>query len=263
MNGLLVTVLLASLAGSLHCAGMCGPFVAFYAGGDRSRGARRGLPHLLYSLGRLAGYALLGALAGSVGAALDMAGERFAGVQRIALVVAGVLIIAWGLVTLLRVWGVNVPELLPAPQWVRRFVANAMKSFAHRPPVVKASLLGLLSVLLPCGWLYAFALSAAGTGSAWAGALVMTAFWAGTLPVMVGLGVGVQAVTGRLRRHAPAITAIALMLVGLWAVLGRMPVIGRAFADEGRVAPVNVEEAQDHAEHAGDEVPPCCQEDRD
>ena len=37
----LLTVFVASLVGSLHCVGMCGPFVAFYAGADGSGGIRR------------------------------------------------------------------------------------------------------------------------------------------------------------------------------------------------------------------------------
>ncbi|MBE7450024.1 MAG: sulfite exporter TauE/SafE family protein [Kofleriaceae bacterium] len=42
----------------------------------------------------------------------------------------------------------------------------------------RAALLGLLSAALPCGWLWAFVVVAAGTGSPVGGALVMTAFWA-------------------------------------------------------------------------------------
>ena len=38
MTGLLLTVFAASLVGSLHCVGMCGPFVAFYSGSDGSSG---------------------------------------------------------------------------------------------------------------------------------------------------------------------------------------------------------------------------------
>ena len=37
---LLGTVFMASLAGSLHCAGMCGGFVAFYSGNDPGKRGR-------------------------------------------------------------------------------------------------------------------------------------------------------------------------------------------------------------------------------
>ena len=41
MTTLLLTVFVASVVGSLHCIGMCGPFVVFYSGSDGSGGARR------------------------------------------------------------------------------------------------------------------------------------------------------------------------------------------------------------------------------
>ena len=57
-------VLLASLAGSLHCAAMCGGFavVAATAGGRGRVGGQ-----VAYSFGRLLAYATLGAMAGLVG----------------------------------------------------------------------------------------------------------------------------------------------------------------------------------------------------
>ena len=50
----------------------------------------------------------------------------------------------------------------------------------------------------------------------------MAVFWLGTLPAMVSLGLGVRALAGPLRRHVPAACAVALILVGLFAVAGRM-----------------------------------------
>lgn len=43
-------------------------------------------------------------------------------------------------------------------------------------------MLGFLSILLPCGWLYTFALSASASGSTYGGGLVMFLFWISTLP---------------------------------------------------------------------------------
>jgi sulfite exporter TauE/SafE len=79
----------------------------------------------------------------------------------------------------------------------------------------------LLSGFLPCGWLWAFVVTAAGTGGALKGAAVMTAFWAGTVPALVAVGVGAQLVSAPLRRHVPAVTAILLVVLGLYAILGR------------------------------------------
>ena len=216
MTALALTVLGASLVGSLHCAGMCGGFVAFYAGAG---GRRPGLGHAAYNLGRLAAYATLGALAGTLGAALDLAAAP-AGIQRGAAVLAGALIVLWGTRTLLETAGVRVTRLEP-PAALRGAVARGVAAVAAQPPVTRALVIGLLTGLLPCGWLYAFIVTAAGTGDPLRGAGLMAVFWLGTLPVMAGLGVAVQALAGGLRRWVPAVCAVAMIVVGLIAVVGR------------------------------------------
>jgi len=216
VTALAVTVLAASLVGSLHCAGMCGGFVAFYAGAG---GRRPGLGHAAYNAGRLAAYAALGALAGALGAALDLAAAP-AGIQRGAALLAGALMALWGTWTLLEMAGVRVARLEP-PAALSGAVARGVAAVAAQPPVTRALVIGLLSGLLPCGWLYAFIVTAAGTGDPLRGAGLMAVFWLGTLPVMAGLGVAVQALAGRMRRWVPAACAVAMIVVGLLAVAGR------------------------------------------
>jgi sulfite exporter TauE/SafE len=216
VTALALTVLAASLVGSLHCAGMCGGFVAFYTGAG---GRRQGLGHAAYNIGRLAAYATLGALAGALGAALDLASAP-AGIQRGAAVLAGALIALWGTRTLLETAGVRMARLEP-PAALRGAVARGVAAVAARPPATRALVIGLLTGLLPCGWLYAFIVTAAGTGDALRGAGLMAVFWLGTLPVMAGLAVAVQALAGSLRRWVPAVCAVAMIVVGLLAVAGR------------------------------------------
>jgi sulfite exporter TauE/SafE len=216
---LLGTVFMASLAGSLHCAGMCGGFVAFYSGSEPGRRGRRYLAHLTYNGGRLASYLLLGALAGLLGAAVDLAGSM-AGVQRIAAIAAGALMVVWGVYSLVQALDFPIPAV-PLPGFVLRFSTRVNRLVRERPPVARALLLGLFSTLLPCGWLYAFAVLAAGTGGPWSGMLVMTAFWAGTVPVMLGLGLSLQWLTAPLRRRLPVVTAVVLIVVGLLWLVGR------------------------------------------
>ncbi len=214
---LLATVLAASLAGSLHCAGMCGGFVAFYAGGEH--GPRRYLAHSAYNGGRLVSYLLLGAVAGSLGAAVDLAGS-LAGVRQLAALAAGGLMVGWGGYTLLQALDLPLPRV-PLPRWLRRINAEVCGAIRGRPPIVRALLLGLVSTLLPCGWLYAFAVIAAGTGSVWRGMLVMAAFWGGTVPLMLGLGLSLQLLSAPLRRRLPVLTAAMLIVVGLLWLAGR------------------------------------------
>lgn len=226
MTAVLATVFAASLLGSLHCAGMCGGLVAFYAGTDASSGLRRMVSHGIYNGGRLAGYVLLGLAAGALGAALDVAGS-LAGIQRVAMPVAGVVMIAWGLVALLQIRGFRLfRHAADGP--LQRRIRRAFAVASRKPPVVRAGTVGLLSALLPCGWLWAFVVTAAGTGSAASGALVMVAFWAGTVPVLLAIGVGAQVVATPIRRFAPSITAVLLVVLGLLAIVGRPPTAAAA-----------------------------------
>ncbi|GAB4370297.1 MAG: sulfite exporter TauE/SafE family protein [Acidobacteriota bacterium] len=242
MTALLVAVLLAALVGSPHCAGMCGPFVAFYAGSAATPGRRwRPAPHVAYNGGRLLSYAALGALAGGLGAALDLAGARLAGVQRAAALVAGVLIIAWGTVALLAALGVRVGAT-PGSTALRGAIAAVLRRLVALPASARAAVVGIVSVLLPCGFLWAFVITAAGAGHPLGGALVMVAFWAGTLPVMAAVGSGIELLAGPLRRRLPVVTALALIVVGGFAVAGRLPMIGRDPAP-GRAVPATVDEA--------------------
>jgi sulfite exporter TauE/SafE len=214
---LLGSVFATSLLGSLHCAGMCGGFVCVYSGG--SGGGRRLLPHVAYNGGRLVSYLLLGVLAGTIGAGLDQLGA-LAGLARLAAVVAGALMIVWGGMALLRAAGIRIPEPA-APGFLRARFAGALRAVHAQPPALRALTLGLVTTLLPCGFLYAYVTIAAGTGSAPGGMLVMAAFWAGTVPVMAGLGAAAGRALQPFQRRVPEFTAAALLVIGLLTVTGK------------------------------------------
>ena len=237
MSGVVFGVFASSLLGSVHCAGMCGPLVASYAGmpGADVAWRRRAIAHGTYSAGRLAAYAAAGAMAGAFGSAIDRAGA-WAGVSRAAAIVSGALIALWGLHALLAARGFPVPRL-SAPGFWRRALGLVLRAASPNPPWLRAAILGLGSALLPCGWLYAFVATAGGSGSALGGALVMTVFWTGTLPVMLALGEGVRTLSGPLRRHVPAACAVVVMLLGLMTILGRAP-LGPPRTAPGAATPV-------------------------
>ena len=215
MTALFVTVLVASLTGSLHCAGMCGPFVAFAVGTEGSQAGRVAA----YHGGRLCSYAGLGLLAGLVGSALDFGGT-VVGIQRLAMVIAGAAMVLFGVVSLLRLAGARIGPARP-PKFLREISGRVHRRLTGVAPLPRALAIGLASTLLPCGWLYAFVVTAAGSGSPWSGAAMMTAFWLGTLPVLTALGVLARRLAGPALRFVPALTAVALVLVGLFAISSR------------------------------------------
>ena len=219
MSALVFSVFVAALVGSVHCAGMCGSFACLASGGDASRGGGALRSTAAYNLGRLLSYMTLGAAAGAAGAGLDKMGA-VAGLARPAAIVAGVLLILWGLASLLATFGVRLPALAVPPALASR-IARGVRAVQDRPPVVRGLALGVLTAALPCGWLYAFVATSAAAGSALNGATVMAAFWTGTVPMMAAVGLGAQRLLGPARKHLPAFTAVVLVVLGSLTVAGR------------------------------------------
>jgi hypothetical protein len=217
-------VLIASLLGSVHCAGMCGGFVCFYAGAA-GNGTRA---HVAYNAGRLTSYLLLGLLAGLVGATVDRLGA-LAGLSRGAAILSGTLMVGWGLSTLLAVRGVRLPRL-GGRLGGHNPLGGLLARVRGRSATVRAAATGLFTTLLPCGWLYAFVAAAAGTGSVDRALLTMGVFWLGTLPMMLAVGYGVQRLSGPLRTRLPIVTATAVVVMGLLSIAGKMRIEPQALA---------------------------------
>jgi sulfite exporter TauE/SafE len=224
MLALLSAVLIASLLGSTHCAGMCGAFVAFAVGtGNASTNKRppsRFALNTAYNLGRLTTYITLGAIAGALGAAFDLGGSLI-GIQRTAAYIAGAVMVLFGLRALLAHFGVQLRRV-PLPATLVNLARAGHARAFDLPPIARAATVGLLTTLLPCGWLYAFVIVSTGTASPLTGAASMAAFWLGTLPMMAAIGIGVQSIAGRLRRHLPLVTSLILVATGLWTLAGRL-----------------------------------------
>lgn len=211
----LLTVFLASLIGSPHCAGMCGGFVVFYS--SKGSGPAVAL-HTTYHLGRLLTYSVLGVLAGLLGQTVNLMGAA-KGISSLMGIVTALLLIFWGIKSLVG----SSPNRNPG---VVQIGGSFTKS-AYRKILEDSSpgswgrrtfTLGMLSTCLPCGWLYTFVLVAASTGSPLWGMLTMGAFWLGTVPILAALGVVSGGVGRRLGKYTPRITAGLLLFAGLYSL---------------------------------------------
>ncbi len=206
--------------GSLHCVGMCGGFVAFYSA-DNTSGEKKVfyLPHLYYHVGRMLSYLAWGGLAGSLGAGINSVAE-LAGWHSLISWVAGIFMISWGIYLLLLRLG-----KISAFNWkflsLGRLFRKLFSKLKERPPIVRAGLLGLFTGLLPCGWLYAFVATAAITASPLKGMAVMFAFWAGSVPALLLLGLGINFISPKIRKYFPWIEVVAILSVGFFTLYSR------------------------------------------
>lgn len=255
---LITSVFVASVVGSMHCAGMCGAFVAFAVGIDDPDAARqRARLHAAYNVGRLVTYCTLGAIAGALGGALDLAGSMV-GVSRVAAMLAGATLIVFGGSHLLRALGVRIAPVRP-PKILAQALRSAQGVAMSLPPVRRAMVIGLMTTLLPCGWLYAFVAAAAGTGSPAFGALTMFVFWLGTLPVLISVGAGVRAISGPLASRLPVVLPLVIIAAGLFTIFSRLGVSPEALAGvAGQVQAANLEQTAENIGHLDAKRMPCC-----
>ncbi len=238
---LLSAIATASFLGSLHCVGMCGPLAIWAAGAEReNRSGSIWLSSTLYHLGRGLTYGIAGLIAGGLGQLVDLGGSMM-GVQLLAARIVGGLMIVFGLVSLSRLVVPRLQKLnrsrnsagsqpqqpsstgyqAPKPNWITAQLLRLRPTLFKLPLPLRGLSVGLLTALLPCGWLYLFALLAAGTGSVWTGGLVMIAFWTGSVPLLVGLVAGTRLLGGRMGRMVPWGASLLLVAAGAYTASGR------------------------------------------
>ena len=211
----LAATFLAGLLGSGHCFGMCGGIAG-------SLGAISGLsgkgstawPALQFNLGRLFGYAVLGAIAGGIlGAAGEIMALKPLGKWLRGLTALMVALI--GLRFLLDWRGLDFIERGGARLW-RRILPFAAR-ISQRHDWLGRLGLGLCWGFLPCGLVYTVLMTSASTGSLAYGAATMFAFGLGTLPAMLGLSVAAPTLSQFLAdRFVRRIVGFSLLVLAAW-----------------------------------------------
>lgn len=184
-------VLLASLIGSLHCAGMCGPLSVCAS-------QKSPLRSLLYHVGRLLGYLAVGLLFGFLGKGLLEGSFQYVNLMSTVLVSGIFFIFAYQLI-----FKSGLKAKLP--ESVNQTIQKSLWFTKGKPNLFSLSL-GVLTPLLPCGWFYGFALVAMTSASPVKGAMLMTCFWLGTIPALV---VVTEATRFGLNRIQPKLKAVA------------------------------------------------------
>lgn len=196
---------LAGLAGSAHCAAMCGG-IAGAVGAGRSAA--------LLTIGRVSGYMVAGAIAGAAGVTLATAlgGQGVLPWLRVAFGAALVLV---GLRTLTNWRGPRWLEDAGLALW--RSMAPTAAGLARHPGTASTLALGFLWGWLPCGLVYAMLGAAIFAGSALEGVALMGAFGLGTAPAVGGMllaaGAGAAWLRGVMWRR---IAGGLLVGFGLW-----------------------------------------------
>lgn len=211
-----VVALTAGLFGSLHCVAMCGGLSGLFAVHQGARAAQRVLPlAMTYNAGRLTSYALLGLSAGSLGGSLLSTAPSLALPLRL---LAATVMLAMAVSMLTR--KTAAVERIGAALWP--LIAPIATRLLPADTAGKAGLLGLTWGLLPCGLVYSVLLVTLAGADGLTGAVAMFAFGVGTMPAMLGTGLGAWRLSSLVNRSRPAAAALLVIMAVATAVMPAM-----------------------------------------
>ncbi len=201
---------------SVHCIAMCGGINLSQCLPSENRDTCQTSrvtalrPALLYNIGRVISYTVIGFFLGLAGMLLSTGTD--AGIstllQGILKIIAGVFMVIMGL---------NMLGLFPS---LRRFNIRMPKAFTRKVNRAKARnnrplVVGLLNGLMPCGPLQSMQIIALASGNPITGACSMLLFSLGTVPLMLGFGSLVSLLGRRFTRIVTEVGAVLVVVLGL------------------------------------------------
>ena len=205
---ILLTAFLLGLMGSLHCVGMCGPIALSLPLRGHTIVQKIG-GSILWSLGRIVTYSLMGALFGLIGA-----GFKLIGYQQAISVTIGILMI-------LSVF---------LPSFFKRYTSGRLLSIFN--PVRKGMqrlfqeknnralfLIGIFNGLLPCGLVYMAVAGAIGTADFRMAIAYMALFGLGTLPLLLVISMLGNVISQTMRKKINHAVPVVILLIGIIFIL--------------------------------------------
>lgn len=173
-----------------------------------------------FLVGKITSHALFSALLGALGSAVQLSPHLRSTVQ----ILAGLLIIAFGLAQL-EVRGFKDFTIAPPASWVKLVRGRARSTSALAP-----SILGFASILLPCGVTLSMMALAITSGSPVTGALIMAVFVLGTAPLFTLIGYVAHRAAGDWKGRLALATGVVVLLAGLYTLNGGLTLAGSPLA---------------------------------
>lgn len=200
---------LIGLLTSIHCVAMCGGICLSQCvstdNTNKPVNKWRSLqPSLLYNLGRVVSYTVIGGVVGALGSVISFSGAMKGFVQ----ILAGAFMV---------IMGINMLGIFPS---LRKFNPRMPKIFARKIYEQKQSrsplYIGLLNGLMPCGPLQAMQLYALSTASPIKGALSMLIFSVGTVPLLFAFGAISSFLSKKFTNKMMTVSAVLVITLGLF-----------------------------------------------
>ncbi len=203
---LFLTAFITGLVSSLHCAGMCGP-IAFALPKHTNSVSHLWITRLMYNAGRIFTYALLGAIIGTLGFQL-----KLAGFQQSVSIFAGISILT---ITLLKIFLPKIANKMELNFWGNKWFGKLFRSKSN----ASFFIIGALNGMLPCGFVYVALIASLAMQSALQGALFMVLFGLGTFPMMFAIAMLGQIVNLKFRQQVNKLTPAFAILFACFFIL--------------------------------------------
>jgi sulfite exporter TauE/SafE len=170
--------------------------------------------------GKLLSHTVLGALLGALGSVVQLS----VGTRTIVQILAGLLIISFGLAQL-GAPGFRRIVIEPPASWMRLVGKSARSQSALAP-----TLLGMATLLIPCGITLSMESIALAAGSPVTGAATMAVFVIGTGPLFAVLGYAARKAATVWRGRLAAATGVVVIVTGLLTLNGGLELAGSPLA---------------------------------
>lgn len=210
------TIFLTGLtAGGFSCLAVQGGLLAATLAATAEKRDRTSdwLPALMFIIGKLFAYTILGGLLGFFGSIFQIT-DTF---RIIFQVLASVMMLGLAL-NMLNLHPIFRYFVIQPPKWTGRLLNDQSKSKTLFAP----ALLGIMTILIPCGVTQAMEVLAITSGSTFSGALVMFMFVLGTSPIFMALGFVTTRLSENLRAKFFKFAAILIIFIALNSVNAAM-----------------------------------------
>ena len=209
----LITAFTIGLVGSLHCLGMCGP-IAIGIPLDNDNWTKKAFGALLYNLGRIITYGVLGAIFGLLGR-----GIQLAGLQQWASIGIGIAMIVSVLFPVVFRKKIKFDKIFTG--YASRLIGS-FKNLFTKSSLSSLLLIGLLNGLLPCGLVYMAIAGALNTNDMMMGVAFMVMFGIGTTPALLALSLAGNVVSSQFKAKARKVIPVFIVILGILFILRGM-----------------------------------------
>ena len=207
---MLISAFVLGLLGSFHCVGMCGP-IAFVLPVDRSNTYKKVLQIVMYHLGRLISYSLIGLVFGLIGKGLYLFGFQ----QQLSIII-GIIMIIVVLIPYKTFNNYNFSKpIFKLISKVKSSLGSALKKKTNDTFLT----IGFLNGFLPCGLVYMAVFGAIAGSSALKGSLYMSFFGLGTIPLMTTAIYFGHFLKGAIRQKIQRAIPVFVVLIGTLFIL--------------------------------------------